>query len=263
MDNTIRNKTNSFYYDHRTYDNVSIKSFYKHSHSCYELILFIKGDATHVIEDRKYKLSKNDLILIKPLSYHYIQIDSNKTYERYNLLINAKALEIENIEAVASNYEVINLSSNAIALELFSKIDHYKNLLPDEEFKKVCILLIKELFYNLSAYNKQSKKYSTLSPILSDALNYINENLFTLKNISEISKILFVTDSYLFRMFKKELKTTPKKYILEKRLYAAQSMLSLGRTPFQVYVECGFTDYTVFYRNYVKFFGYPPSKEGL
>ena len=34
-----------------------------HMHNTYELLYFLAGDATHVIEDRKYKLKKGDLII--------------------------------------------------------------------------------------------------------------------------------------------------------------------------------------------------------
>ena len=54
-----------------------------HVHNQFEIIYFARGDATHVIEGRKYKLKAGDLILIQPSRYHFVQIDSPATCERY------------------------------------------------------------------------------------------------------------------------------------------------------------------------------------
>jgi AraC-like DNA-binding protein len=105
------------------------------------------------------------------------------------------------------------------------------------------------------------QEYSVINPLLSDALAYINRNIFTLKSVKEVSDALFVTESYLYRLFKRELKNTPKKYIQDKRLLYAQKLISKGRRPTDVFEDCGFNDYTSFYRGYVKFFGYPPSRD--
>jgi AraC-like DNA-binding protein len=233
-----------------------------HSHNLYELIFFKKGDAYQIIEDRKYQLAKNDLILMRPLKYHYIEVESNNEYERYDFLFNADLFGFNDIDGFKNFPEVINLSGNQIAKDIFSKLNYYHNKLNETEFKTVAILLLKELFYNLSITSvTEEKEYSTLTPILSSALKYINENLFTLENVNEVAEKLYVTPSYLFRLFKQELKNTPKKYLTDKRLLIAQSMIILGKQPTRVANECGWNDYTAFYRSYVKFFGYPPSKE--
>ena len=131
------------------------------------------------------------------------------------------------------------------------------------DFEKVMKLLLGELFLNLSIETDITQsEYSVINPLLSKALRYINDNLFTVKNVGEVARELFVTESYLFRLFKNELKNSPKKYITDKRLLKSQNLIRLGEKPTKVYEKCGFSDYTSFYRSYVRFFGYPPSKDG-
>ena len=69
------NKNIALHYDHLAiqtpYDKPEL--FMMHSHNTYELLYFEKGEATYVIENRKYRLHKNDLIFIRPLKYHYIE----------------------------------------------------------------------------------------------------------------------------------------------------------------------------------------------
>ncbi len=258
--NLINN--DEFIYDYGCYSNKK-QAFSMHTHNLYEIIFFVKGDAYHIIEDRKYKLSKNDLILIQPQKYHYIEIESDKEYERFNILFNAEALGFNQIFGFKNFSEVISLSSNKIAVELFSKMQYYHTHLNKADFENVAIMLLKELFFNLSISAIEVKKdFSTLTPVLSSALFYINENLFTISTIKEVAEKLFVTQSYLFRLFKQELKTTPKKYLTDKRLLCAQNLILLGNSPTKVYTECGWNDYTSFFRSYVKYFNHPPSQEG-
>jgi AraC-like DNA-binding protein len=99
-----------------------------------------------------------------------------------------------------------------------------------------------------------------LSPLISEFLRYVNENLCSPIDIGRVADSLYVSESYLFRLFKRELHQTPLKYIREKRLMLARKMLSEGERSTAVCTRCGFSDYTTFYRNYVGFFGCPPSE---
>ena len=120
------------------------------------------------------------------------------------------------------------------------------------------------MFFNIKIIkNERSYGSGELSNLLQNALNLINNDLFKINSISEIANKLFVSETYLYKIFKKELKVTPKQYINEKKLLAAQNMILLGRKPTYVYKICGFTDYSSFYRNYLKLFKTPPSDNGV
>ena len=124
------------------------------------------------------------------------------------------------------------------------------------------IILIKELIYNLINFNSTDNvEYTTVHPLLEKAIDYINKNLFTLKSVSQISDALYITERYLYELFKNQLKTTPKKYINEKKLYFARQEILKGENPGDVCFKAGFLEYSTFYRSYKKYFGYPPSKE--
>lgn len=180
-----------------------------HAHNMYELLYLVNGDATLVIEDRKYKLKIGDLILIRPSKYHFIQIDSSVDYERYDILFDEKALGISQTAMISIDTEVINLSGNTIADDIFRKTDYYFSKLARNDFISVITLLLKEIFFNLSINQSYfATEYSVIHPLLSDVLQYINSNLFRIKGVKEIASTLFVTESYIFRLFKSELKNS-------------------------------------------------------
>ena len=254
--------TDRIFFKHRVSENLPCDAYSMHTHNCYELIYFLEGDATHVIEDRKYKLKKGDLIIIRPFQYHFIQIDAPARYERYNILFNPEIHHVESVELIPDSMEVINLTGNRVIEEICRKCDLYFENSDDKTFEKILSHLLAEMFYNINLFPGNAyQKATTLSPIISKALKYTNENLCTVASIEEIAEHLFVSEIYLFRLFQKELHHTPKKYILEKRLLLSQKMIRDGEKPTSVFEKCGFCDYTTFYRNYTSFFGHSPSDE--
>lgn len=233
-----------------------------HTHSQYELIYFLRGDAAHIVEERKYPLAKGDLVIVRPQKYHDIVFSSGKEYERYNLLFDAEALGLLAAHTVSERFEVVSLVSEPTTAAIFPKLEYYHAHLSAEEFEKAAVHLLFTLFYDLSLMPPEGERsYSTLHPMLASALSYIRENLFTVRSVREVADTLRVTESYLFRLFRTELKTTPKKYITDKRLVAAQSFIRLGRRPSEVALDCGFGDYTAFWRAYKRMFGISPSEE--
>ena len=251
------------YLDHSTYIAPAPDLLYRHTHSRYELLYILSGDITHVVEDRKYKLHKHDLVIVKANQYHFIQIDSSADYERYNLLFDPVALGLDNILRLPEGLEVLSCRHRAVITELFRKLDYYQAVLSQQDLQDMTALLLKELLYNLSLSQEAQGRAPTenMHPLVGKALAIMNADLNSVESVDWVAKQLYVTESYLHRLFKRELKTTPLKYITEKRLIVAQSLLRQGKTPTQVYEECGFSDYSSFYRSYRSFFGYAPSEE--
>ncbi|MBO5926120.1 MAG: helix-turn-helix transcriptional regulator, partial [Clostridia bacterium] len=213
-------------------------------------------------ENRKYKLRKGDLILIRPSQYHFIQIDKQCRYERYNILFDAESHKTEGVELIPDGVEVISLEDNPIAIDIFHKCDFYHQNCSEEVFSKLLPHLLSELFFYLQLIPRSlANESSDLSPLISKVLRYMNKNLCTIQSMKEIADHVFVSESYLFRLFKKEMHQTPKKYILEKRLLMAQRMISMGEKPTFVCEKCGFLDYTTFYRNFISYFGNAPSEK--
>ena len=159
------------YFKHRITENAACDTYSMHTHNSYELIYFIDGDATHVIEDRKYKLKKGDLILIRPFSYHFIQIDSPSRYERYDILFDIEKNGVEGASLVPNDVEVINVEGNTIIEEIFRKCDIYQKNSDCETFEKILSHLLSELFYNISLFPQPLVERTTsLSPFISKAL---------------------------------------------------------------------------------------------
>lgn len=248
-------------YRHRRIENRMGMYAALHSHNQFELIYLISGDVAHVIEGKKYLLRPGDLVLVRPSKYHYLQILSDAAYERYNVLFDPVQHGIKSALALPEDADVICLSEHPLAQELFSKMDHYSQA-PTEDFEQLLKLLLNELFISLRIAPKlQVQEQTLLSPVLTQALEYINGHLFTIGSVEEVAEALFISPSYLFHLFRNSLHQSPKKYINDKRLLAAQRRILNGERPSTVYKECGFREYAAFYRSYCTFFGHAPSQD--
>ena len=251
------------FFKHEVSENLPSDKFSRHAHSTHEILYILDGEATYIIEDRKYKLKKGDLIFTRPMHYHAIHLESPTRYERYGIQFDAEKMGVESTAMIPDDLDVINFGERDVVAQFFQKCDRYRKCCSPELFEKILAHLLCELFYNIALFpHPLPASEDSVSPLISKALKYINENLYTLQRIEDIADHLFVSESYLFRLFQKELHQTPKKYIMEKRLLTAQKMLLAGEKSTVVCESCGFGDYATFYRNYQAFFGHAPSAVG-
>ena len=248
---------------HHSVSNASEPEFFTlHTHSVSELMFFVKGKAEQMVEDRIYELHKNDLVYVKPTVHHRVDPDFCTDYERYVLMFDPEIIKDVPGCDVFENSAVINCTQERVITEIFKKFDYYCEKFSGDDFYKLSKMLLREIFYNLSLSAASEPGFGTQSsPLLSQAMQYINLNLYTIRKVSEISDSMHITESYLYSIFRQQLRTTPKKYISDKRLLAAQKAIMLGKRPTDVYHEYGFAEYSTFYRSFVSLFGYPPSQK--
>ena len=259
IDEKIKIQKSDFIFNHYVFETPKEVQFQIHSHNACEMIFFLRGNANYVIEDKRYKLKRNDIVLIHPNRYHYIEILDNEPYERYNVMFDDPELLRLAGDLIPEQLETLNCKDSIIA-ENFKKTDYYYSKFDEPAFIDLLRSLLKEIIYNLRIHSSENDTPAIVSPVLSSAIKYINENLFTVERISEISDKLHISETYFFKIFKEQLKISPKKYINDKRLLVAQKLLCSGKRPTEVYLQCGFQTYTSFYKQYMKLFGCSPSQ---
>lgn len=248
-------------FSHRTFllpENCPI-----HNHDVFEMIFIKGGDISYMIEGKLYKPAKNSLIITPPLQSHSISFYSDTPYERYNILFDEKKLPACLFEKLPTDSMVIHFESNSLVSNLFQKMDYYCKNFEGDDLKLLLIHLVEEVLYNIFlTSNKlvQNDRY-TSNPIIQAAVTFIDDNLSSPITINSICDKLYISKSHLHHLFMEYLNITPQKYILSKKLSVAQRELRSGRKATLVYSDCGFTDYSTFFRAYKNFFGYAPSDE--
>lgn len=251
-----------FTFRHVTTENPE-NHFEAHMHSEYEIIYIVSGDCSYIIEDKTYKLKKNTLIIINPTRYHYLRIDSPAMpYERYNILLDP-LLNVGNRINTLDDFELIDCTNNDLILGIFKRLDYYCAKLDEEGFADLFNSLMKELVYCISIHKDSLKtvEAQTQNKLLTKVLTYVEQNLANIDSVSDIAEANYVSEPYLYRLFKENLAVSPHRYVTDKRLALAQRSIRLGMRPSAVFDKVGFKDYTTFFKSYVKHYGHSPSED--
>ncbi len=241
---------------------IAPPGFAPHSHNSYELIFILEGKGEISMEDRRYAFAPYDLIITRPTIHHYIELDTSGGYARYNCLIAPEHPLSGIVQRISSRREVIHCGESPLIIESFARLGRYQRECDEAVFSDLLNALLCEILYSVQMADKSlllTPEHH--SPIIERALEYIGDNLFTIKEVDEIASALFLAKNYFSRIFKAAMKISPMRYVTTKRLLCAQQLLRRGEKPTAVHLRCGFSTYPAFYKRYVEYFGYAPSEE--
>ena len=116
---------------------------------------------------------------------------------------------------------------------------------------------------NLCEINEKSatmhSKYKQ-NEMIAPVIEYITRNLSKSMSVEEIAKANHISTSSLAHLFKKEMNIPIYQYIIKKRLILAHRKISDGELASTAAIECGFNDYSGFYKQYKKLFNCSPSE---
>ena len=121
-------------------------------------------------------------------------------------------------------------------------------------FKKVSVFLdlLDSLYKNANHTHTNTLAYKVAK--------YIHRNFKSNITMQEIEKEFMYSQSYLTNEFKEEFGVTPYQYIKKLRLDASRHMMiNTNKSIEQIAFDCGYTNFTTYYRNFTEIFGNSPS----
>jgi AraC-like DNA-binding protein len=119
-----------------------------------------------------------------------------------------------------------------------------------------------ELFvqFNMALLNNSEKINPDIkkSAILNSIIEYVNLHIDEDITIDKLSEHVFLSKYHLLREFKRQSGTTIHKYIIQKKLILAKELILKGIPITDVFKQCGFGDYSNFFRAFKKEYGVTP-----
>ncbi len=255
-----RNFTKEYHTDEISFRYAKGKSVYagKELHPFHEIVFVVGGEAEFISEKRKEKVLQHTAILIPKSTFHQFVYPDENEYLRCVFVFD-KVSGLDTL--IEKKMKEILILQNDKLTDLFLS---YKNLAMFTEEKEEKDAILKGFFALVLANIKKSGSHTqaveALHPITANAIRYISEHLSSPCSISEIAKALHVSSSYLSHVFKNDMRVSLYKYVLEKKLFSAHEKILNDTCASVAAIECGFGDYSGFYRQYKKVFGAPPSK---
>lgn len=231
----------------------------KEFHIYHEIILFLDGDAEFITEDLRMRLQPFTLIVIPRETYHQMVIHGDQEAYYRCVLQFGDVPELSRLMG-ASLREVQAFQAEGEIRHLFDKLmtaaqtgDVHGALL----LKAVLVLLLDELRTQKDMTDSGYHQNETIRR----AVEYINRHLAQPLTIPEIAQACSISPSALSHIFQKELYISVHKFIVKKRLMQAYHRIRAGQAATVAAEECGFQDYSGFYKQYKKAFGFPPSQK--
>ena len=239
-------------------------SFSMHTHNHYEIFCFLSGDADYSVEGHRYRLQRGDLMLMRKSEAHHLQLRSQARYERMYIHFDGDCLrDLDPEGRLLSPFHDRPLGKyNQFKASLFpdrlwryylEKICSYED--PDRKRYYLLTLLneLAECFEAVKA-SEQGQAPDRAAVVM----NYINRHLTEELSLSILAERFNISKTYLNELFKQSAGTTVWHYVMVKRLVTARERIQAGETPTSVCTDCGFQDYTTFYRAYKQHFGVSP-----
>ena len=255
------------YIRHAKDDEPDEKSFTMHIHDKCEIYFFVSGDVRYLVEGSKYPLDENSLMIIRPAEAHTPKINSKSTYERY--AVNFPLDLVKSIDPelrLLTPFTARDLGSDNMFSEsefdakLVSKLFSEMCDDNDDYIKKLTINthLITLLDIINRAWNDKKKQKRKKQSIAERIVMYVNEHLTEDISVPVLAEHFYLSRSQFNRVFRQATGAAPWEYITKKRLTIAKNMLKNGMSAQETAESCGFKDYSVFYRAYIKQFGKAP-----
>jgi len=244
------------------------KEFTMHIHEQCEIYFFVTGNVEYLVEGSIYPLDENSLMIMQPAEAHKPKIISNERYERYAINFPLSfVLEIDSEGRLLKSFTERSLglnnmlSSSEIDVKLVGKLFEQMCEKADDYDRQLTIKT--HLFMLLDMINRAYKKQknteyrpkSTAERIVA----YVNNHLYENISVSELSEHFYLSSSQFSRIFRQTTGAAPWEYIIKKRLTAAKEKIRNGCSAQNAAEQCGFGDYSSFYRAYIKHFGYSPT----
>lgn len=246
-------------YNHSIKQDQQPRDFRTHFHDRHEIIFVKEGNISYQVGETTFSVGRHSLIFTRPGVRHRIWVDGDSDYDRYNFLYARELIPEEILAKIPENIHVINFETNPIVLQLFDKMDYYCENLGVEEMDWIIPCLLTEALTNVLIRIGSINAEFPIDSLTARIVGYIEENIRSIQDVDAVCEALSISKSYLYQIFLQDLRTTPKRYIVEKRLNMARRDILLGTNATAVYSQYGFSDYSAFFRAYKKQFGYSPA----
>lgn len=248
--------------------------FILHAHRTCELYYFLSGNGHYTVEGNDYELVPGCLLVMRGGETHTPHIRTNAPYERISINFSPSALpllshEIDDLfinrPLGKSNMYVPEKDAARFLAECMSRICREstdKNA--RAQILSNLIPVIRELYNIKNEISGDEENIRIEAPVdgssdlVAQIIEYINENLTTIKGLEVLEQEFFFSRSYINRIFKESTGSSVWDYIVLKRLLLSRTLLQEGKQANIVASQCGFCDYSSFYRQFKQRFGVSP-----
>lgn len=255
-----RQKMNNFSFEVFHYRDPKPTEVEVHHHDFYEVYNLLAGEVKYWVDGKVYHLRPGDILLISPMELHRPIVEPGSQYERLVLWINKNYLEAlpsSPLLLQCFHHPSNHLRGSSITPILYNLVtEQYSEKIGADILSYGLLLQVLVELNRLSPIGLQNTEHTAM---IAEVLDYIGSNFSSDLSLDGLAEIFHISKYHLSHEFKRETGTSLYHYITLKRLAAARQMLMEGSSPGDVYLTCGFRDYTAFYKAFKAEYGTSPT----
>ncbi len=261
-----------YYYSDRQIPDVKA-----HTHDYYEFYFFISGNIVMNIAGESFVPSPGSMMIIPPSTPHFAKLlDGNVPYRRFVFWVTGDFLKsLSNISAdylyltsragKAGNFlmhKFTDIEFNTIQGKAFSLIDEIRSDRFGKDAKILIFVSDFMLSINRMVFESEEKVPSAPEPdtLYQSIIQYIETHIDEDLSLDLLSDKLHVSKFHISHLFTETNGLPLHKYVIKKRLAMCKDAILSGQDISAVAAGYGFSDYSVFYRAFVKEYGLSPKK---
>lgn len=262
--------TSRFVDTHRdtSYSNAQVQL---HSHTFYELLYCINTcGAEYLVGSERYRLKQGDIIFLPPGVSHRPLLPENmdEPYMRYVLWLSVDFMEwyaslfpypFTEKQSCASMLRTGDTSWEYLG-ELFCAGVQEAEQQADGWESAVIGNTMQLLTHIKRATDGQTARtLKAEQPELLDRITtYVEDNYSRPIAICDLAKHFYVSSSTISHLCKQKLGVSFYRYVTQRRLIAAKTLIEAGQRLEEVAIQSGFSDYSCFYRAFKQEYGISP-----
>lgn len=245
-----------------------------HSHAFYEILLIRSGNIQYLLADKRFQVQAGDILLIPPGVSHQPLFTKplKESYERYVIWINADfwhslCQDYPDLDFAFRQCEkrgsFLLRSTRATWSPLFSTA---AGILKESKEKKLnwmfcgrfSVVLLMAHISRTYYYQDIRIPDTEASNRIDDLIQYIDEHLKEKITLERTARHFLVSQSTISHCFKETMHESFHHCVIQRRLIAAKNGILSGIPLQEIWEQCGFPDYSAFYRSFKKEYGISP-----
>lgn len=245
-------------------------NFDSHLHKCYEIIHVIHGNFIYTVEGHEYRISDGDIVITSPDELHSFSFPEECAYQREFLHVYPgfieKMSEIADMLNSRSPGEFNHIPKDKAEKYGFDKIfDDIRSSCetPTAETDTIIfanVILFAAKMRLMLAGDAPKYPERGAGSKAKTIYGYIDLHYPEDINSASIAAVMAISETTARKIFKKETGMTIKSYLTLRRVTAAKNLIMEGCKAMNIFTQCGFGDYSTFYRSFVKYVGMTPDE---
>lgn len=239
-----------------------------HWHDYCEVEFVLSGHGVHELNGRRYTLSENCVYLITPMDFHAVLVEKNCPLTLCHVQFGCSVLSAEIMQRISALTPGIAVQLNGLLADkvraMFEEIQSEFDTRREDSpamlracLERLCLLILREAERGIELPGKPRTEENAA---INQAIQYIQYNFRSAITLSDIARLVHLSNNYFGELFRTHLGMTFHEYLRQQRLtYASRLLMDTELSISEIARESGFQSLSYFTEIFKAAYGSTPT----